>query len=405
MLTARLWHRAAVAVRGGWRWQVVDAAHMSPALFADWVQLAERCDLPLVAGPHWMQCFQRAFVPPGRGVVHALYCDDRLVCVVPVVRSGRLSRVLLSMANEHSPIWSFAIDTSVPSAADRVLDRLLAEADWLLFGRLRPSDPAFQLLASTAAARGLATCVVEYSGDVRVELGRSFEDLTARWSPGMAKEARRRLRRCARTSDLAVERADDPELVPAILDECFALEARTWKGRCGTAMQSEARVRSFYEELARTMSDRGELALYVLRCSGRIVAFDFGVRGARRLDSLKVAFDPDHARLAPGNLLTFHLLVRETQEGQVSSVHLGRPAESKRRFTTSIEPLVSLRIFGSGARSRAAYLVGPALRGRLKKVPWVVALYRRTESVVPAAERVWRRIRGLVGGGSAGNGA
>lgn len=274
-----------------------------------------------------------------------------------------------------------------------MLDRLLAGADWLLFGRLRRSDPAFQGLASAAAARGLATCVVEYSGDVRVELGRTFEDVTARWSTGMAKEARRRLRRCARTSDVAVERADDPERVPAILEECFALEARTWKGRCGTAMQSEARVRSFYEELARTMSRRGELALYLLRRSGRIVAFDFGVRGAGRLDSLKVAFDPDHARLAPGNLLTLHLLLRETQEDQVSSVHLGRPAESKRRFMTSIEPLVSLRIFGRGARSRAAYVVGPALRARLKKVPWVVALHRRAESVGPSAGRAWRRIR------------
>ncbi len=381
----------------GWRSESADAADVPRWLFDDWQRLAERCQLPLVAGPYWMQCFQRAFVPPGRGLIHAVYHGDRLVSVVPVVRSGRLARALLPMANEHSPIWTFALDSTVPYAAEQILDSLLTGADYLRFIRMRRSDPAARELSRAALSRGLATRLLDYSGDVTIELGRSFDDLVRDWSPGTAKEARRRLRQRAKQPDLVVERAGDSETVDRVIDECFALEARTWKGEGGTAMQDDRDVHRFYRELARTLARRGELALYLLRRGDRVVAFDYAVRGARRIDSLKVAFDPEESRLSPGNLLTLEMLKRESDERVVSTVHLGRPAPYKARFMTSMEPLMSLRIFGASARSRAAYLAGPVLRGQLKKRAWAVALHRRALDLWPLAERARDRLRGLGG--------
>jgi CelD/BcsL family acetyltransferase involved in cellulose biosynthesis len=390
-------HHASLPRVRGWRGEIADAARVPAPMFADWVRLAARCDLPLVAGPHWMRCFQRAFVAPGQGQVHALYRGDRPIGMVPVVRRRRLSRALLAMANEHSPIWSFALDTSVPYAAEHLLERLLADTDALLFGRLRRTDPACRELARAAAAQGLPVSLHEYSGDACIELGHSFDEVSGRWSTGMAKEARRRLRKGEKCSDLAVERlgeADDPDRLAGVLQTCFALEARTWKGDLGTAIQSEPRVQGFYEELARSLAVRGELALYVMRRAGQVIAFDYGLRGAGRLDSLKVAFDPDHAQLAPGNLLTLELLRREIKDRIVGAVHLGRPSASKARFTTAIEPLVSLRIYGSKAAGRTAYLAGPVLRSRLKKVAWIRQLHEGSKSVAPSAKRAWKRLRG-----------
>jgi CelD/BcsL family acetyltransferase involved in cellulose biosynthesis len=341
-----------------------------------------------------MQCFQRAFVPRGRGLIHAVYHGNQLVSVVPVVRSGRLARALAPMANEHSPIWSFALDTTVPYAAEHVLDSLLTRADCLRFIRMRRSDRAARELSRAALSRGLATSLVDYSGDVTVELGRSFDDLARAWSPGMAREARRCLRQRARQPDLVVERTGDSETVDRVIDECFALEARTWKGAGGTAMQDDRDVHLFYRELARTMARRGELALYILRRGDRVVAFDYALRGARRLDSLKIAFDPEEARLSPGNLLTLEMLRRESDERVVSTIHLGRPAPYKARFMTSTEPVMSLGIFGASVRSRAAYLAGPVLRGQLKKRAWAVALHRRALDLWPLAEWARDRVRG-----------
>jgi CelD/BcsL family acetyltransferase involved in cellulose biosynthesis len=375
-----------------WRDETVDAARVPRRLFADWGRLAERCRLPLVAGPHWMDCFQRAFVAPGRGLVHALYRGDRLVAAVPLLRAGRLSRVLASMENDHSPIWTFALDTTVPLAAERLLDGLIGRADWLLLDRLRRSDPACTELARVAGARGLGAVLCEYSGDTSIDLGRSFDDLMRRWSPHVAKQTRRRLRLRAARPDLTVERVGDAAALPAILNGCFALEASTWKGDGGTAIDSDPEARAFYHDLAGTMAARGALALYLLRSGEHIVAFDYGVRGAGRLDSLKIAFDPAHAQLSPGNLLTVEMLRREIDEGEIDSVHLGRPSPHKARFATSVEPVVSLRIYGRGIRARAAYLTGPVLHGRLKQVPWLAALHRRGEALGPSIERIWRRL-------------
>jgi CelD/BcsL family acetyltransferase involved in cellulose biosynthesis len=380
----------------GWRSEIEDAARVPPRLLADWERLAERCQLPLVAGPHWMQCFQRAFVPPGQGLVHAVYRGDHLVSAVPVVRAGRVARTLVPMANEHSPIWSFALDTSVPHAAEQVLERLFDHAERLSFARLRRSDPAGRELARVAASRGLPTWTSEYSGDVSIELGRSFDDLVRGWSPRMAKDARRRLRQLAGEPDLVIERADDPDSVARVLDACLALEVRTWKGEGGTAMKNAPRVRLFYEELARTMAPRGWLVIYLLRRRDRIVAFDFALRAAQRLDSLKIAYDPEDARLAPGNLLTLKMLEREIGERAVRAVHLGRPSPHKQRFASQMEPLASLRIFGDTTRARAVYLAGPVLRGQLRKRPWMVAMQQKTRTLVPQAERAWGRVRRLV---------
>ena len=379
-----------------WREMAVDAASVPTRLLADWEQLAGRCQLPVVAGPHWTSCYQRAFVPPGEGLVFGLYRGDRLVGAVPLVRRGRLSRVLASMDNVHSPIWSFALDTSEPRVAEELLGRLLARADWLSFDRLRRSDPVWRALAGAAGSRGLACSICEYSGDSCVELGDRMEELISRWSPRMAKEARRRLRQRAENGELSVERVEAPEGLAEVLDECFALEARTWKGANHTAVADDPAARAFYEDLAYTMAREGALALYLLRHEGELMAFDYGLRGGRRLDSLKIAYDPEHARLSPGNLLTLELLGREIAEGRVGSVHLGRPSSYKARFVTSIDPLVSLRVYGRGVRARAAFLGGPALHSRLKEIPWLVSLHRRADRLAPAIERAWRRVRTAV---------
>jgi CelD/BcsL family acetyltransferase involved in cellulose biosynthesis len=388
-------HRLAASPTG-WRSEIEDAARVPRRLFADWERLADICRLPLVAGPHWMQAFQRAFVPPGQGEVHAVYHGDRLVSVVPLMRFGRVSRTLAPMANEHSPIWSFALDTSVPYAAEQVLERLLDHAERLQLARMRRSDPAGRELARAGASRGLPAWNSEYSGDVSIELGRSFDDVVRGWSPRMAKDARRRLRQLDGEPDLVIERADDEDSVARVLDACLALEVRTWKGEGGTAMKSDPRVRLFYEELARTMAPRGSLVIYLLRRRDRVVAFDLALRGAQRLDSLKIAYDPEDAKLAPGNLLTLKMLEREIDERVVRAVHLGRPSPHKARFATKVEPLCSVRIFGDTARARAAYLAGPVLRVQLKKHPWMVALHRKTLAMVPRAGRAWGRVRQVV---------
>jgi CelD/BcsL family acetyltransferase involved in cellulose biosynthesis len=385
-------HRLA-ASPSGWRSEIEDAACVPRRLFADWERLADRCQLPLVAGPHWMQSFQRAFLAPGQGQVHAVYHGDRLVSVVPLMCVGRVSRTLVPMANEHSPIWSFAIDTSVAYAGEQVLERLLDHAERVQLARMRLSDPAGRELARAGASRGLPAWNSEYSGDVSIELGRSFDDVLRSWSPRMAKDARRRLRQLAGERDLVIERADDDDSVARVLDACLALEVRTWKGEGGTAMKNDPRVRLFYEELARSMAPRGWLVLYLLRRRDRIVAFDFALRGAQRLDSLKIAYDPEDAKMAPGNLLTLKMLEREIDERVVRAVHLGRPSPHKARFATKVEPLTSVRIFGDTARARAAYLAGPALRVRLKQFPWMVELHRKARA---RAERAWGRVRQMV---------
>jgi len=125
-----------------------------------------------------------------------------------------------------------------------------------------------------------------------------------------------------RTGLVAIEHVTAPSEVPAAFDDFLAVEASGWKGRNGTAVQSDPRVKDFYRAVAAAFADAGAIRVSTLRVEGHPIATSFALRGGRCLYLLKVGFDEGFAKFSPSFLL-FEDLVRDcVARGDVDVINL-----------------------------------------------------------------------------------
>jgi CelD/BcsL family acetyltransferase involved in cellulose biosynthesis len=347
----------------------------APRVTGEWDE-ATRGQSPL-ADAAWIASFVAAFGE--RATIHALRDGDRLVSALPLVRGGgKLARAWISLDNEHHPYW-LASGTLDPGSAELMLDHVLDDAEYMFLRRLPVRDPTCVALVEAAKRRGLPTVQLEAeAGDARMVLDGTWAEFRARLPKNFQRDLPRKQRQLEKMGALKLHEhvAPGPEL-DAALAECFEIETRGWKGTDGSPIQRDPRTLKFYRDLARELAARQRFVLYTLSLAGTLIAFEYCLRGGGHIEMLKLSFDPTYEKQSPGQVLRMMLLEREVERGAVRYYHLGRPSEWKLRWATEVAPLCTLRIYGKTPRARAAHLLGPVLRSRLKASPTVQKLRAR----------------------------
>lgn len=343
-------------------------------LEGDWDALT-RAQSPL-ADAAFIRCFSDAFARPP--TIHAVRDGARVIAALPLVRDGRVARAWVSLDNEHHPYWLISGALDRP-AADRLLDGVLDGADYLFLRRLPVRDPSTVALVDAARARGLPAVQLEsVAGDARIVLDGSWPEFRARLPKNFQRDLPRKQRQLERLGRLELDELVAPgPALDAALAECFDIETRGWKGAEGAPIVRDPATLQFYGDLARALAAAGRFALYTLSLDGRIIAFEYCLRGGGHLEMLKLSFDPAFEKQSPGQVLRMLLLEREMARGEITHYHLGRPSQWKLRWATEVAPLCTLRIYARTPRGRAAHLLGPVLRNRLKASPVVRAVRDR----------------------------
>ncbi|MEH3048575.1 GNAT family N-acetyltransferase [Sphingomonas adhaesiva] len=159
------------------------------------------------------------------------------------------------------------------------------------------------------------------------------------------------------------------DVAPDLLPRLFALERAGWKGRAGTAIADDRATGTFYTLLAARAAAAGALRLALLWEGERLVAFEYGVLGGRRLFLLKVAYDEELADYSPG-YLTAALHVAACCDDPAIDWYdkLGNgmtPAPYKLRFADGCDTLYRVTLYPRGPLG-AAWQTADAARARAK---------------------------------------
>jgi CelD/BcsL family acetyltransferase involved in cellulose biosynthesis len=357
------------------RWQLLrDPAQLT--VFAPaWDGLVAREGLPAVATSAWMHAFCEAFVDATDAVeVHLVWQGDQLAAALPVRREGRLVRRLRVLENEHNPYWAAPLP---PAAVPSLLPHLFEQAEIVEFRRLALDGPLAQAIERYAAEAAVPLSRHEQAqgGDSVVPLVRPWELFERSVSKNLRRDGQdKRLAALGTLTFQVVTGGDD---LTRVLPECLELEARGWKGVEGAPINADPRTARFYGQLARGAGRAGNLALYLLRLDGRLIAFEFCLRGGSRIECLKISYDETLARLSPGTVLRMHLLRHEIETGSMASYHLGRPSAWKQRWATEVKPLGTLRLFAPTLRGRATHLARTHLPAIAKQLPGLTRLVPR----------------------------
>ena len=379
----------AEAAPAPWRWTTVRPADRHTGWQA-MDRLVDRADLPELASGSWWSAFCEGFHPDDRQVeLQLLQQGDRLLAAFPVRIQGRVVRRRVGLENAHAPYWASALDQRAlerePALGQALLDRLTGGVDCLELRRLPLDGPLARALKASAGARGWP--VVELPNAV----GEVGLPLYGPWSD-FQQTLSKNLRRDGRLLDklpgaLSFEVVEGGERLDAELAACFELEARGWKGQTGTPVLADAAAHRFYLRLAERASARGRLALYLLKLDGRLIAYEYDLRGGGRIECLKIGYDETLARYSPGTGLRMMILRRAIERGEAREYRLGRESEWKRRWVNDRTAIGTLRVYAGTARGRLAYQGEGALPSALKRLPGVQPLVAGLRRAVRALGR------------------
>ncbi len=341
---------------------VVDA--LEP-LADEWTELADAARATPFLYPGWFQAWRSAF---GEGALRLVTArrGDRLVGLVPMQARRGAWR---SPTNAHTPGFDLLVlDAEAREAlsgalfADRVRDLTAAP--------LEASGPALRALREAAREHGYRTFVrpasrapyLRLTGDLRVHEGSLSRNLR--------HDVQRRLRRLCEEGVVSVELSDGGARLDDLLEEGFRVEARSWKGRRGTAIAAAGETTRFYTGLARWAASVGWLRLAFLRLDGRAIAFQLDLESRSRYYSLKIGYDPEFRRFSPGKLLAYMMVSRAVTSGLEAYELLGTDEPWKDRWTELGREQVTFRAFSPSPAGRLASSTFAYGRPLVRKIPF-----------------------------------
>lgn len=148
----------------------------------------------------------------------------------------------------------------------------------------------------------------------------TFEATLAGALPGKKiKELRRLRRRLEEKGEVSFVRHTDPRDVRDATELFLALEAKGWKGRNGTAFLQNATSATFLRSVTRSLAQRGECSVDVLRAGDAPAAIGLVIGSTGRSFYWKTTFDEDLASYSPGVQLTLELSAGQVGAGVVET--------------------------------------------------------------------------------------
>ena len=287
-------------------------------------------DLAAVSDPFmtlsWLLAWRRAFGSHASLAVALAWRGERLVGAIPLQRTAG---GLVAMANEHTPSFRpLAVDAA--ALATITAAALDAAGGVLRLPMLAGDHPLAR--GHAGAWRSLTS---PHTVSPVIDLTDGFDAWRALTRPRWRTPIERLARKMRRDHDAVVTLVQAPEDLDTVLDAGLAVEAAGWKGREGTAIASSPATTRFYREVAAAFEATGQLRVSSIALDGQLVAFALCLLHGNRLWQLKIAFDEEYKRLAPGLVMHVEAVERCFELGLTAYELLGDRSEWKDKFATS----------------------------------------------------------------------
>jgi CelD/BcsL family acetyltransferase involved in cellulose biosynthesis len=231
------------------------------------------------------------------------------------------------------------------AALEKLVKRVVGLGIPLDLARVPADSPTIELLKAACAGRAAVV--------VRPREATPFVALSPAWREPESQLTSRRRGDLARARRRAEEfgpiecriETPTPENFDRLFDRACAIEARSWKGRVGSALALDPLRATFYRHYGRLSTRAGQFRFAWLRYGNELVAMQMAIEVGQRYWLLKIGYDEQFARTSPGIMLVADTL-RLCAERELSTYEfLGTNADWIRAFTADERPTVSVRTY------------------------------------------------------------
>lgn len=240
------------------------------------------------------------------------------------------------------------------------------------FGHYHSDTPFINVLRRAWRGRGIVVArPLPARGSPSIVLDRSWLEPEAHFSAKRRSDFRRMQRAAEKIGKVSFSiLAPTPEAVQPLLDEAVAIEARSWKGRAGTALADNEEQSRFFRRYAMLASEAGILRISFMSIGGEAVAMQLAAETGNRFWLFKIGYDEAYKRCSPGNLLLRETIRYAAERGLVSYEFLGKEAPWTVLWTDVARPLVALRAYPFNAAGVAAAAIDGIDMARRRWLAW-----------------------------------
>ena len=323
--------------------RLIETADELDELMPAWEALAAPAGSPMQRHA-WAKAFVQAYGTEYELKVVAIGSDGEVEAIAPLAtpRTG-INRLGLVAGEELSEPGDFVY-------RDRdALERLAAGVARLsmpvLLARVVADSPTVEALRGAFRRR-----TIFYGRDAApypwIALDEGWQDPEQKFKSDRRSDLRRARRRAEKDGEVVTEvLAPDRDELEPLLEEVFRVEAAGWKGREGTALAADARLRDFFTAFAQSAADAGFLRLAFLRIGDRTAAVQLAAECGDRFWLLKVGYDEEFKRSSPGTLLMLETVRYAATQGLRSYELLGTAEAWTRVWTETERECVALRAY------------------------------------------------------------
>ncbi len=257
------------------------------------------------------------FAEPEQFTAMVVRSDDRWLAALPLANT-RIAHVISAASmpcNDWATCGDLLLDETIaPQATLAALIAAIRKTSSPLLWLQEASLDAqrWQLLQEVSADAGIISATHSCYEIGLVVIDHDWDAYRARWSRKHRQAMAHSLRELGRRGEvrLALQSQFVPGELSTVLQECFELEDRGWKGQAGSSVLRQPALLNFYLRQAELAAEHQELEVARLYCGEQLVAFSYGLTAKGVFHSTKVGYDPEFSREHPGQLLRYLMLER-----------------------------------------------------------------------------------------------
>ncbi|HWP82703.1 MAG TPA: GNAT family N-acetyltransferase [Bacteroidota bacterium] len=319
------------------------------ALRDEWNSLAEAYQNPLLRH-EWFFSSAVAFCPPDELSILVTRSGNRICGVAPLVRTRRLNLDHFATlgAGYLSEPTNFLYTS--PEVMAQLLLKILEKGNPLILEKMSV-DPMVNPVIQRACREKDFLCIEQIVSSPWIPLDSSWDAFECKMSAERQSSIRRARKRLQGQGEYEVEVVQhNSSGLCSRLEEAFRVEAAGWKGRLGTAILADPKLKAFFLTYAHAAEQAGILRLFFLRVNGRSIAMVFAVEFGRRLWILKIGYDENWRKYSPGILL-LHETIRWAFERKLEAYEfLGSYEPWIATWTSRLHSLITYRLIPRSTR-------------------------------------------------------
>lgn len=305
--------------------------------------------------PEWFTSFVKNFEK--EIMLLTVRRGGRLRAVLPLVRKNatlhgvpvRKLQAVFNLQTQRFDLIHGKDETERKEVVGGIWNELKNLSKWhVLEMRLVKTDSWINDLLVAAESENHRTGIWQMDGApfIALPVGDDKEKLKEQFYKSLRKHLRNELcRRLRRLEELGkVEFGKTRDYSPELMEKYFELEAKSWKGRNGTAVTCDPKVAKLHHDFAREVAVRNALFIYELKLDGKTIAMIVNIMYDKQTIHWKTSYDEDYARFSPGNLL-FREALYDCIHNDSYEMDFLSPATSNKRF------------WATGEREHAAFYI------------------------------------------------